>query len=254
MNSKSDNDDAGAPMPDFRASNIQLQTIAPALGVPSSSASIRHTTHHRPDYLEYDINPHGRGLVVTMFANTGLSYMIGIGAGGLYGVRHGFRVTPSQRFRVQLNSILNHTGRYGSRVGNAFGTVALLYSIYEWGFDRVRYCHILILSFSSCPQKQTKQTSQSHLSYVSFHCFFISSWTLKSDWDYGTITILHPSHPLSAPLLVRRRRVPPTTVHRGIFVSHHWPVRLVSSRSLSHIRPIHCWVYRMVVEDSCSFE
>ena len=134
MNSKSDNDDAGAPMPDFRVSNIQLQTIAPALGVPSLQQS-RH--NNRPDYLEYDINPHGRGFIVTMFANTGLSYMIGIGAGGLYGVRHGFRVTPSQRFRVQLNSILNHTGRYGSRVGNAFGTVAMLYSFYEWGFDRV---------------------------------------------------------------------------------------------------------------------
>ena len=133
MNSKSDNDDAGAPMPDFRASNIQLQTIAPALGVPSiqQSGGLRH--NNRPDYLEYDINPHGRGFIVTMFANTGLSYMIGIGAGGMYG----FRVTPSQRFRVQLNSILNHTGRYGSRAGNAFGTVAMLYSFYEWGFDRV---------------------------------------------------------------------------------------------------------------------
>ena len=138
MNSKSDNnDDAGTPMPDFRVSNIQLQTIAPALGVPSLQASGGLRQNNRPDYLEYDINPHGRGFVVTMFANTGLSYMIGIGAGGMYGVRHGFRVTPSQRFRVQLNSILNHTGRYGSRVGNAFGTVAMLYSFYEWGFDRV---------------------------------------------------------------------------------------------------------------------
>lgn len=139
MNSKSDNDDAGAPMPDFRASNIQLQTIAPALGVPSLHQS--STRHRSPDYLEYDINPHGRGFMVTMFANAGLSYMIGIGAGGIYGIRHGFKVTPSQRFRVQLNSILNHTGRYGSRVGNAFGTVAMLYSFYEWGFDRVRFIY-----------------------------------------------------------------------------------------------------------------
>jgi Tim17/Tim22/Tim23/Pmp24 family len=161
MNSKSDNDDAGAPMPDFRASNIQLQTIAPALGVPSlqpsSGGGVRP---HRPDYLEYDINPHGRGFVVTMFANTGLSYMIGIGAGGIYGVRHGFRVTPSQRFRVQLNSILNHTGRYGSRVGNAFGTVAMLYSFYEWGFDRV-----CIISRRWCVFWPTQSNIYSYLSF-----------------------------------------------------------------------------------------
>jgi Tim17/Tim22/Tim23/Pmp24 family len=137
MNSRSDNDDAGTPLPDFRASNIQLQTIAPALGVPSLQTQHRH--NNRPDYLEYDTNMnHGRGYVVTMFANSGLSYLIGIGAGGMYGIRHGFSVTPSQRFRVQLNSILNHAGRYGSRAGNTFGTIAILYSTYEWIFDRVR--------------------------------------------------------------------------------------------------------------------
>lgn len=128
MNSRNDEQqDAGAPLPDFRAPNIKLQTIAPALGVTGG--------HSTPDYLEIDAG--GRGLMVTMFANAGTAYLMGIGGGGFYGFRQGLAATPSNRFRVQLNSVLNHTGRYGSRAGNTLGVVSVLYSLYEGVFDHV---------------------------------------------------------------------------------------------------------------------
>ena len=88
--------DAGAPLPDFSARNISLDTVAPSLGIQSQ--------HTQPDYLDYDQK--GRGLVVTMFANTGVSYLLGIGAGGLYGLQKGIRSTPSSKFKVQVNYIL----------------------------------------------------------------------------------------------------------------------------------------------------
>lgn len=125
----SSDDDVGAPLPNFNASNIQLQTIAPALGV--------HTPHAAPDYLDYD--PKGRGIVVTMFANAGMSYLIGTAAGGVYGLRQGLASTPSTRFRVQLNSVLNHSGRYGSRAGNMLGVFSVLYSVYEGLADNVSH-------------------------------------------------------------------------------------------------------------------
>ena len=128
MNNSND-DDQNTPLPDFRASGIQLQTVAPALGVAAQSSS-------SPDYLDYDNG--GRGLVVTMFANAGVAYLLGIGAGGLYGIRQGLTATPSNRFRVQLNSVLNHCGRYGSRAGNTLGVFAVLYSLYENLADKVR--------------------------------------------------------------------------------------------------------------------
>jgi Tim17/Tim22/Tim23/Pmp24 family len=133
MSSSKSNDDhdAGAPLPDFRASSIQLQTIAPALGVTGGALQ-----HQKPDYLEYDAG--GRGIIVTMFANAGMAYLMGIGGGGLYGFRQGLAATPSNRFRVQLNSVLNHTGRYGSRAGNTLGVFAVLYSLYEGLADHVR--------------------------------------------------------------------------------------------------------------------
>lgn len=126
-NSRSDEQDAGAPLPDFRASNIQLQTIAPALGVTGGQ--------YKPDYLEYDGG--GRGIMVTMFANAGMAYLMGIGGGGMYGFRQGLAATPSNRFRVKLNSVLNHCGRYGSRAGNTLGVFSVLYSLYEGLADHV---------------------------------------------------------------------------------------------------------------------
>jgi len=116
--------DAGAPLPDF-TTNIQLQTVAPALGGRGNS----------PDYLEYDQK--GRGVVTTMFANAGAAYMLGIAGGGMYGLRKGLASTPSSRFKVKLNSVLNSSGRYGSRAGNSLGTFAIMYSLYEGLADHV---------------------------------------------------------------------------------------------------------------------
>lgn len=115
-----DDTDAGAPLPSFDASSIKLTTVAPALGVP---------TQQQPDYLDYDTK--GRGVVVTMFANTGVSYLMGIVAGGVYGLREGLLHTPSSRFKVKLNSVLNHCGRHGSRAGNVLGVASIMYSLYE---------------------------------------------------------------------------------------------------------------------------
>jgi hypothetical protein len=137
MSNNSDENDSGAPLPNFNTSNISLQTIAPALGVSGGKSS--------PDYLDYD--PKGRGIVVTMFANTG---MIGTGVGGIYGFRQGLAATPSNRFRVQLNSVLNHSGRYGSRAGNTLGVFAILYSLYEGLADNVSTMRILSSVYLFC--------------------------------------------------------------------------------------------------------
>lgn len=131
----SSSSDAGAPLPDFRTTGLQLHTVAPALGV---------STQQQPDYLDYD--PKGRGIIVTMFANSGVAYLLGTFGGGAYGVRSGLAATPSNRFRVQLNSVLNHSGRYGSRAGNTLGVFAVFYSFFEGLADQV--CSLLIIKIS----------------------------------------------------------------------------------------------------------
>ena len=126
MTSTGDDNDVGAPLPDFRTTGLQLKTVAPAFGVATQ----------QPDYLDYD--PKGRGIIVTMFANSGVAYLMGIAGGGIYGLRSGLAATPSNRFRVQLNSVLNHSGRYGSRAGNTLGVFAIFYSFFEGIADQVR--------------------------------------------------------------------------------------------------------------------
>mmetsp|Transcript_26323 Transcript_26323/g.61218 ORF Transcript_26323/g.61218 Transcript_26323/m.61218 type:complete len:165 (-) Transcript_26323:1229-1723(-) len=136
--------DAGAPLPDFSgARNIQLSTVAPALGVPKKQA---------PDYLDYDQK--GRGIIVTLFANSGMSYLLGITGGGLLGLREGLANAPSSRLRVQLNSILNHCGRHGSRWGNTIGVVSILYSLYEGAADHVRLQVSFVFALCPCTPHQ----------------------------------------------------------------------------------------------------
>jgi import inner membrane translocase subunit TIM23 len=117
--------ESGAPLPSF-TTNINLSTIAPAYGIQSSQT---------PDYLDYDQK--GRGIVSTMFTNSGISYLGGVMVGGVYGLQEGLRNTPSSRWKVKLNSVLNHCGRYGSQVGNMMGATAILYSLYEGVADTV---------------------------------------------------------------------------------------------------------------------
>eukprot|EP00934_Nitzschia_sp_Nitz4_P008183 Nitzschia sp. Nitz4//scaffold98_size77359//16334//17006//NITZ4_005540-RA/size77359-augustus-gene-0.45-mRNA-1//1//CDS//3329560733//8173//frame0 len=132
--------DAGAPLPNFNASTIRLDTIAPALGVGSQQ---------QPDYLDYDQK--GRGLIVTMFANAGVSYMLGIVGGGVYGLRKGLVSTPSSKLKVQVNSILNHCGRYGSKAGNTMGVFAVMYSLYEGVGDRLDFEQYTGMDYLSPP-------------------------------------------------------------------------------------------------------
>lgn len=142
MSSRDFDGDAGAPLPDFSgARNISLTTVGPALGV---------TQQAPPDYLEYDQK--GRGLVVTMFANTGVAYLMGILGGGLMGLQRGLQSTPSTKWRVQVNSVLNATGRYGSKAGNTLGVLAVMYSLYEGLGDQVRICAFVpgYLCWGSC--------------------------------------------------------------------------------------------------------
>ena len=138
-----DSSNDSTPLPNFNASNIQLSTVAPAFGIPSSS--LPTTTASQPDYLDYDQK--GRGIVSTMFTNSGISYMLGVTLGGIYGLREGLAKTPSSRFKVKLNSVLNNCGRYGSSVGNMMGATAILYSLYEGLADNVsvfeKYAHLV---------------------------------------------------------------------------------------------------------------
>uniref|UniRef100_A0A6S8GC44 Mitochondrial import inner membrane translocase subunit TIM23 n=1 Tax=Aplanochytrium stocchinoi TaxID=215587 RepID=A0A6S8GC44_9STRA len=82
-----------------------------------------------PEYLQYDTK--GRGYTEKTFYNCGTMYLLGIVGGGTYGFFEGLRSSPSNKFKIRLNTVLNKCGRRGSRAGNALGALALMYSLFD---------------------------------------------------------------------------------------------------------------------------
>lgn len=72
-----------------------------------------------PDYLSYKPRP----AMERMVYNTGISYLGGTAVGGIYGLVHGARNSPSPRLRIRVNTMLNGITTYGSKVGNGIGVL-----------------------------------------------------------------------------------------------------------------------------------
>jgi len=106
---------------------INPQAVAPMFGSIETSKP-----RFQPEYLEYNT----KGIVDRMFFNAGAAYLLGIGSGGAFGVLNGLQTAPNRRFRIVVNSVLNKSGRYGSRFGNAIGAVAMIYSLAEYAVDQ----------------------------------------------------------------------------------------------------------------------
>ena len=108
-----------------RDEDIHLGTLAPMVGLSAGD---------EPDYLDYDIK--GRGFFEKMFWHCGASYLLGMGAGGVYGASVGLRQAPSPLMRVRVNAVMNGCSKFGSRAGNGFGVLALYYTGFEWLADQ----------------------------------------------------------------------------------------------------------------------
>lgn len=102
------------------------------LGVDAAmAAAVANTARPRQEeYLSYQ----KRGWFERATYATGVCYMAGIGLGGARGFFSGLANSPSPRFRVRVNSVLNGAGR-GARLGNSLGVVALFFTCFETAFD-----------------------------------------------------------------------------------------------------------------------
>jgi hypothetical protein len=196
-----DHNDGGGggvtPLPDFNASNIRLSTVAPAFGIPSSSLTAGPGSAHlssgrQPDYLDYDQK--GRGILSTMFTNSGISYVLGVSLGGLYGLREGLLRTPSSRWKVKLNSVLNHCGKHGSGLGNMMGSTAVLYSLYEGVADTVSIGRMRIAGRSRRMRGGATPPDPVFFSFVVFPFATILP-AHSSDLSFAPLAIGNDAHP-----------------------------------------------------------
>ena len=60
-------------------------------------------------------------------------------AAAVYGLQKGFKESPVRRGRILLNSVLNGASKYSCRAGNAIGSIALIYSAFDWGIEELLF-------------------------------------------------------------------------------------------------------------------
>jgi len=113
-------------LPEIPSGGIDIGTIAPVFGVDAPASPYGN---QEADYLDYNIK--GRSYGERLMFNTGSAYLGGIVGGGIYGFFEGLRTSPSPKFKIRLNTVLNACGKRGSRAGNALGSLAMIYSSFE---------------------------------------------------------------------------------------------------------------------------
>ena len=77
-----------------------------------------------PDYIPY--NKRGRDGLPRVFFYTGVLWLGGFGAGGLYGAKEGWMGAANPSLRVRINSVMNAVSKHGGRVGNTLGVIGEL--------------------------------------------------------------------------------------------------------------------------------
>jgi hypothetical protein len=98
--------------PTIPAGNIDMGAINSVLGVGGRDDDVA-------DYLEYDRS--GRPFLEQLQGSCGAAYFTGIFGGGAFGAVQGFQRSPSTKFKIRMNSLMNGAAIRGSKAGNALG-------------------------------------------------------------------------------------------------------------------------------------
>ncbi|CAI5740592.1 unnamed protein product [Hyaloperonospora brassicae] len=122
-------------LPTIPSGSIDISAIAPVFGVASYDDDA--------DYLDYD--KAGRPFMEQMSGSCGTAYFSGILGGGAYGALRGFSRSPSTKFKIRMNSLMNGAATRGSKAGNALGCLAMIYKAFEYVADSAEIENIVKL-------------------------------------------------------------------------------------------------------------
>jgi Tim17/Tim22/Tim23/Pmp24 family len=113
------------------ASNLGRFSFGENFGSDQSQEKSKIALHDEKKYLHLE----RRSLWGQMSYNIGYSYFTGLVVGGFYGFVYGVRNSPNNTPRVLLNGALNGSGKFGAKVGNTAGVLALVYTFTERQFE-----------------------------------------------------------------------------------------------------------------------
>lgn len=112
------------------ASSSPLQYLLSSVKLGPSIPTVSPSTRGELEYLfEDEYVPNGPSWGARICYGTGSTYLVGLTAGGLWGLADGLR-NPQGRGsrRLRINCILNACTARGPFLGNSLGIVALLYN------------------------------------------------------------------------------------------------------------------------------
>jgi hypothetical protein len=99
-------------LPTIPSGAIDIGSIAPVFGVSGFDDD-------SADYLDYD--KAGRPFMEQIGGSCGTAYLTGILGGGAFGAVQGFARSPSPKFKIRMNALMNGAALRGSKAGNALG-------------------------------------------------------------------------------------------------------------------------------------
>ena len=137
-----------------------MPTMSPPTTNNHTSSNVGNNEHHLPklEYLfEEDEETEGVGLLQQpsltsrVCYNTGVTYLSGLGMGGVWGLMEGLTAKPITSSsssssltvspRIRINMILNAMTRQGPFLANHLGALAVMYSFIHGGMLKVTHRH-----------------------------------------------------------------------------------------------------------------
>lgn len=112
---------------------LHLLGMAPTRTEPPSSPAAPSTPTLEYLFEDDEIEVQQQSLGSRICYNAGVTYLLGLGAGGLWGLAEGLNGADAKTARLKLNLTLNAITRRGPLLGNNLGALAVLYSVIHGG-------------------------------------------------------------------------------------------------------------------------
>jgi hypothetical protein len=90
-----------------------------------------------PDYIAF--NTRGRDFYGRLSFNTGILWLGGFAAGGMYGFVEGWKSAASPNYKIRINSVMNGLTRRGSVAGSTLGIIGQ--------YSPSAFSHVFVLMF-----------------------------------------------------------------------------------------------------------
>ncbi|EOD06620.1 hypothetical protein EMIHUDRAFT_121264 [Emiliania huxleyi CCMP1516] len=114
-------------------SSVEFGKLGPAFGSAWTTPAPGAAPLQQPDFLfeETADAMYRRSWGDRLTYHIGVGYLVGLVAGGSWGLYEGLKSSTGERQRIRINAVLNATGKHGPGLGNSVGCLGMMFSTFE---------------------------------------------------------------------------------------------------------------------------